>query len=131
MDGRGRQRPLNDPHGNQGRTVNQSNPDTSTANDLASPCSSKIQVKETFAHGYSALDTTDSTQTLNGENLGSRGEICAARRSDAGARIERTRAITEMRSTRRSKTAEGTKVPCAHQSDQQSLWNPSRDYNPT
>ena len=35
-----------------------------------SPCSSKIQVKEMFAHGYSALDTTDSTQTLNGENLG-------------------------------------------------------------
>ena len=23
-----------------------------------------------FAHGYSALDTTDSTETLNGENLG-------------------------------------------------------------
>jgi hypothetical protein len=35
MDGRGRHRPLNDSHGNQGRTVNQSNPDTSTANDLA------------------------------------------------------------------------------------------------
>ena len=39
---------------------------------------------------------------------GSQGEICAARHSDAGARIERTRAITAMRSTRRSKTAEGT-----------------------
>ena len=35
-----------------------------------SPCSSKIQMKEMFPHGYSALDTTDSTQTLNGENLG-------------------------------------------------------------
>ncbi|CAL8298451.1 unnamed protein product [Boreogadus saida] len=39
---------------------------------------------------------------------GSQGEICAARRSDAGGHIERTRAITEMQSTRRSKTAEGT-----------------------
>ncbi|CAL8380793.1 unnamed protein product [Boreogadus saida] len=38
----------------------------------------------------------------------SQGEICAARRSDAGGHIERTRAITEMQSTRRSKTAEGT-----------------------
>ena len=35
-----------------------------------SPCSSKIQLKEMFAHGYSALDTTDSTQMLNGENPG-------------------------------------------------------------
>ncbi|CAL8395211.1 unnamed protein product [Boreogadus saida] len=40
--------------------------------------------------------------------VGSQGEICAARRSDAGGHIERTRAIKEMQSTRRSKTAEGT-----------------------
>ncbi|CAL8389015.1 unnamed protein product [Boreogadus saida] len=46
----------------------------------------------------------------------SQGEICAARRSDAGAHIERTRAITEMQSTRRSKTAEGTSGPRTHQS---------------
>ncbi|CAL8315073.1 unnamed protein product [Boreogadus saida] len=46
MDGRGRQRPLNDPHGNQGRTVNQSNPDTSTANDLASLAYCSLRLKE-------------------------------------------------------------------------------------
>ena len=27
-------------------------------------------MQKMFAHGYSALDTTDSTETLNGENLG-------------------------------------------------------------
>ena len=53
-------------------------------------------------------DPTEEFEPRQRPLRGSPWEICAARRCDAGVRIECTRAITEMRRTRRRETAEGS-----------------------